>query len=403
MCAQSTLVQKDRDSQRAVPARALPAGDSIRLTTLALAKANVRLGPRITNPQLAMHGWDPALRAIVDEQREYLRSHPSVLGATSRNGATGSDAQEPGGRRTNGTQPKYSGNTIAENDALLTGGLFSASCSAPTIALINGRAAEAVFTPEGPDNRYRIEGCGFGLEPGKAWIESEWSGSSPGGAGRVIRLQLDGSGAWSDTEIDAHFEARLSGVSDSTVRLVVQRADGTLLQVGGCRFVAARGEPTLFRAIPASWVTLDPTTSSLRPIRQLEFLSTPLAGDDVPPDAVGASALVVRSDPHEFAPGGDIYDFSSLQPGWVVESVQIQKYVGNCTGDVTRTSSSDDWRTAFDARGFRVWWSINSCSSFIPPLFHFDVTLSEYAVRVWVIGPVGTDAVDRGLGNSSMR
>ncbi len=344
-----------------------------------------------------MHGWDPVLRAIVDEQREYLRSHPSVLGETSWDGA---DGQDPRGRRTNVAQPTYSGKARAGDDALLTAGLFSASCSSPGIALINGQAAEAVFTPEAPDNRYRIEGCGFGLEPGKAWIESESSASSPGGAGRVIGLQLDGSGGWSDTEIDAHFEAGLSGIADSTIRLVVQRADGTLLQVGGCHFVAARGEPTLIRTIPASWVNLDPTKSSLRPIRQLEFVSTPLAGDDVPANAVGTSALIVRSDPDEFVTGVDAYDFSWLAPGWVVESVQVQKYVVNCAGDVTRTSTADDWRTAFDAHGFRVWWSRNSCSSFIPPVFHFDMTSSEYGVKVWVVGPLGTEAMPNGLGSS---
>lgn len=374
VCAQSTLVQKDRGSQQAVSARALPASDYSRLTTLALAKANAHLGPRMRNPRLAVHGWDPALRAILNEQREYLLSHPSAFRETSSNG-----------------------------DALLTAGLFSASCSSPGIAAINGRAAEAVFTPDAPDSRYRIEGCGFGREPGKVWIESEPSANTPGRSARPIMLQLDSSGAWSNTEINVHFEEGLSGIGDSAVRLVVQLADGRVLHFDSCHFVAARGEPTLFRTIPVSWVKLDPTMSSLRPIRQLEFLSSPPAGDDVPADAVGTSALVVRSDLYEFVPGMDVYDFSALQPGWVVESVQIQMYDGDCTGDVTRASSFGDWRTAFDARGFRVWWSSRSCSSFIPPVFHFDVTLSEYAVRVWVIGPVGTDAVDRSLGNSSMR
>lgn len=365
------LDQKEGGSQRAVAARALPVRDYVRLTTLALARANARPGPRIKNPRLAVHGWDPSLRVIVDQQREYLLSHSSVGEQRSGNG-----------------------------DALLTGRLFSTSCSSPGIGVINGRAAEAVFTPEPPDNRYRIEGCGFGREPGKAWIESESSATSAGGPARVIRLELDGSGAWSDTEIDAHFEPGLSGIGDSAVKLVIQRADGTILQISGCQFVAARGEPTLIRAIPASWVNLDPTRSSFRPIQKLEFVSTPLPGDDVPADAVGTSALIVRSDPDEFMPGVDAYDFSWLAPGWVVESVQVQKYAINCAGDITRTSTGDDWRTAFDARGFRVWWSSNSCLSFIPPVFHFDMTSSEYGVKVWVVGPLGTEAMPRGSESS---
>lgn len=346
-----------------------------------------------------MHGWDPALRAIVDEQREYL-SKPSVRGETSWNGAAGADGQNPRDRRTNVWPPKYWGNAPAADDALLTAGLFSASCSSPTIALINGRAAEAVFTPEGPDNRYRIEGCGFGRKPGKAWIESESSAGALGSSSRVIMLQLDGSGAWSDTEIDVHFEPGLSGVADSAVRLVVQRVDGTMLQLGGCRFVAARGEPTLIQTVPASWVNLDPTTSSFRPIRQLEFESPPLSADDAPGDSVGTSALIVRSDPSEFLSGVDAYDFSSLHPGWVVESVQVQKYAINCAGDVTHTSTGDDWRTAFDARRFSIRWSSNSCSSFIPPVFRFEMTSSEYAVKVWVVGPLGTEAMPKGSGSS---
>jgi len=314
------------------------------------------------------------LVAIVEQQREYLRSYPSSIRRKSKN-----ESDDP-----------------SENHSLMAASI-SPSCLTPIVGLVNGRAAEVVFTPQSPDNLYRIEGCGFGAERGEVRIEPDSHVASSGTRARPIPLRLNASDAWSDIEINVRLDPRISGVADSSVTLIVQRADGTRLEFSGCYFVALRGPAVLLKAIPASWVKLDATTALHHPIRQLEFLSPPIAGEEVPGDATETSALIVRSDAGEFGSGADAYDFSALQPGWVVESVQVQRYPGTCPGDVTRAGETDTWRTAFDAHGFQVAWASNSCSSFIPPVFHFTMTSSEYALKVWVMGPVGTEAIARAL------
>lgn len=367
-------------------AKELPATEYVRLRTRALGGASARLGPRIRNPRITANGWAPSLLTIVEQQRDYLRKHPGSHRDTPSNSSDQSSAQDNAERKTL-TPPNHWGSPEVESQGFLMAAQLSPSCLMPEIVLVNGRAAEAVFTPQPPDNLYRIEGCGFGAKPGEVWIGSD---------SRTIHLQLNGSDAWSDTEIIARLDPNFSGLSDSSVRLIVQRADDTRLEFPGCHFLAVRGPATVLKTIPASWVKLDATMASLHPIRQLEFLSPPLVGDEVPGDATKASALIVRSDTDQFGSGADYYDFSALPSGWIVESLQILRYPGICPGDVTRVKELAGWKTVFDAHGFRVDWSSNSCSSFVPPVFRFSMTSSEYAVKVWVVGPVGTEAIAGG-------
>ncbi len=157
-----------------------------------------------------------------------------------------------------------------------------------------------------------------------------------------------------------------------------------------CQFLAARGEPQLLRSIPASWVGLDATLLSARVIRQVEFESPPLASEEVPPGAVGASAFVARSDPREFATGKDTYDVSQLAPGWAIDSVQLRVLDAVCPGENKLAVSNGSWETTWTPRGFVVAWARETCASPIPPVFNFTLSSSQYAMDVWVIGPAGT-------------
>jgi hypothetical protein len=146
----------------------------------------------------------------------------------------------------------------------------------------------------------------------------------------------------------------------------------------------------MLERISASWVDLSATTTSFGSIRQFEYVSPASYGEEIPGNAASASAIVVRADAAPFAAGSDVFDFSMLNPGWVVESVAIQDYVATCPGDVTRAAQFGDWNTSFNAHGFTVAWARTSCVSFIPPMFRFSMSSSQYAVKVWVMGPVGT-------------
>ena len=80
-----------------------------------------------------------------------------------------------------------------------------------------------------------------------------------------------------------------------------------------------------------------------------------------------------------------------------MDSVQLQTYAASCPGDVTHTRSIGRWETIWRERGFTVNWQDDACTSHIPPFFTFDLSLSQYAARVWVMGPVGTQPVSNGL------
>jgi hypothetical protein len=366
-------LNRGENSQAATEARELPLDHYAKLERIALSSANGRLGPRMRNPQVSRSGLDAVVSLILDEQRRYLH-YPGGF--------------KPGGARTLRLQ-RNSG-----TGGVLSGATFPLrSCFDPVVITVNGRAHGAVFTPRLGDNDFRIEGCGFGSKPGEVRLVPRSGVASLEAEMRPIALQLEGLGAWSETEIDVRLDPRLAGLPDLTTELVVRLANGREVKVDGCRFVAVRGEPVVMKTVAASWVKLSATTTESGPIRELEYLSPPAQGAEVPSAALGMSAMVVRSAPDPFADGTDVYDFSALNPGWVVESVQIQRYSVDCPGDVTRATEPGDWSTSFDAHGFTLKWTSSTCFSFIPPMFRFSMDSSEYAVKVWVLGPIGTEPI----------
>jgi hypothetical protein len=264
------------------------------------------------------------------------------------------------------------------------------------IRLVNGKKTRAVFTPQVPDNLYKIEGCFFGNVRGKLQLEPH--PTVFGQSALPITLQIDSPlNAWTDTKIDAYLDPGLSGIPDYPVTLVIYPGKGQRMELPGCFFVAVRGEPQLLNVIPSSWVKLQASAVGSRSIKQLEYVSPRANGSEAPSDGAGTSAFVVRSDSEQFGFGSDTYDFSRLSPGWVVDSVQLQTYAASCPGDITYAQSVGRWDTIWSERGFTVNWQDDACTSQIPPVFNFDLSLSQYATRVWVIGPVGTRPVSNGL------
>ena len=369
--ASAAPLRKQLDvSHRTVDARELPADQYARLKTLALSGARALSSLRVRNPQMSGNGLDVAVNATLDEQREYLSRSRSL-------------EKRPSQIMLRREAPSF---------GMLSGAVFSPlPCSTPTITSVNGRAVGAIFTPRVSDNHFRIEGCGFGAKAGDVRLEAEGQVTSLESSTRTIALQLENADAWSDEQIDAQLDPRISGIPDSSVALVIQLADGRRAELSGCRFIAIRGEPTMLKRISTSWVKLSATTTSFGSIRQLEYVSPACYGEDFPGNAASASAIVVRSDADPFAAGSDAFDLPMLNPGWVVENVAIQNYVATCPGDVTHAAQSGDWSTSFSAHGFTVAWASNTCVSFIPPMFRFSMSSSQYAVKVWVTGPIGTE------------
>lgn len=347
-----------------VNARELPVEQYARLSTDALSKAVARLGPRIKNPRLSRGGLDQEIAAILDEQHRYLHN------SGNRNLSELRLASAPDAGRFH--TPTSSG------------------CLSPAIEMVNGRRSGAILTPRPGDNHIRVEGCGFGSEPGEVHLQLD------SGKTRSINLQLTGAHAWSDREINLRLDPGLTGITDSRATLAVRLADGQKIEIQDCRFVAARGEPLALKTVAASSVQLGTSSSPSVSLPQLEYVSPPIVGQEIPPDAARVSALVIRSASQPFEAGTDRYDLATLNPGWVIDSIQIQTYAISCPGDVTRTVKFGEWNTQFDERGVTVSWAGHSCSSFIPPVFQFNLSASEYGLKVWLTGPIGTDPFPAG-------
>jgi len=365
----------------------VPAGQYEKMRAQTLAKARMITGPKTRNPQFAILGIDSSVLAAMAEQRAYLQSHVAAQPSVSTNSPLLPN-QNPtllGTSRSNSgvhSQPSFSPKRAGIPARTV--------CSVPKIQSVNGKSSDAIFTPVEPDNYFRIEGCGFGSTPGSVRLQPDLRGLQIGASSRSLSMMLDSPAGWTDEELTVHIDPKLTGVSDFPVDLVVHLANGREVPFLGCMFVAARGEPQLLKTIPAAWVKLDATFASSRPIGQLEYVSPPVTNEEIPRDALGSSVFIVRSDREPFAAGRDLYDFSQLSPGWAVESLQLNQFVASCPGNRVPAESKGAWTITWNAHGFAVSWVRETCPSSASPEFNFTLNSSQYAAKVWVIGPVGT-------------
>jgi hypothetical protein len=342
-----------------------------KLWSRVLANARVETGPKLKNPAIPSDGLAPGVVRALLEQRNYLEANGAVaftqdpVNASTRE-LIGDKSRKP---------PALSGDP---------------PCREPIIRSVNGKSRSVIFTPIAADKRYMIEGCFFGSAPGIVQLEAR-SGRSQPNAAPPIPMQLDSTStdAWSESEINVQLDTELSGVPDYPVTLVIYPVRRRRIELRGCRFVATRGDPQLLSLIPSAWVSLYPSGVGSRSIRRLEYVSPTEARGAVPTDAA-ASAFVVRSDPEQFGIGGDSYNFSQLTPGWVVESVQLQTYSVSCPEVAISAQSFGGWDAEWTPLGVRVTFKESLCAS--SPTTHsgFNMSLSQYAIRVWVVGPVGT-------------
>jgi len=346
----------------------LPALDEYeKLRAEVLRKAAVLSGPKLKNPAISSYGLTPTILRTLQEQRTYLETHGTVtLAAINR-------------------VRELAGNNPGESSLLR-----HVTCYKPMIRSVNGKAKGVVFTPMAANNTYRIDGCFFGDTPGIVQLEAHTSASETESV-HPITIHLDSTFlAWSDHEITAQLDAELRGVPDYAVTLVIYPAKRRRIELRGCHFVAARGNPQLLNVIPSTWVSLFPSGVGSRSIRQLEYVSPTEASGAVPKNATATSAFVVRSDTEQFGTGRDRYDFSQLNPGWVVESIQLQTYGISCPNVITSARSFGGWEAEWTSLGVRVAFEDSVCTSSVPPSLAFKMSLSQYAIRVWVVGPVGT-------------
>jgi hypothetical protein len=346
--------------------------ESQELWSQVITNARVTAGSKLKNPAISSNGLTLGVVRALLEQRNYFEAHGAIASKrvpvhASARVLLGDNSRKP---------PSLSGDP---------------PCHQPIIRSVNGKTKSVLFTPTAADNQYRIEGCFFGNAPGIVQLEAR-SGLRQPIATPPIPMQVGStsSGAWSEHEINAQLDTEISGILDYPVTLVIYPVKHPRIELHGCRFVAARGNPQLLSLIPSAWVRLYPSAVGSRSIRQLEYVSPAEASGAVSEDGSASSAFVVRSDSGQFGIGKDSYDFSHLNPGWVVESVQLQTYIVACPEVATSAQSFGSWEAEWTARGVSVAFQESVCASSLRPRSGFNMSLSHYAIRVWVVGPVGT-------------
>ncbi len=356
-------------SQSAVPKAQLepvPPDEYQKLWFQVLNNARVETGPKLKNPAISGNGLALDVFRALQEQRTYLEKHGAVT-RTALNPRSASDiSSDP-------PPPRH------------------VSCHKPMIRSVNGKTMGVVFTPMASDNLCKIEGCFFGDGPGIVQLEAHTAAPQAASV-RPITMQLDSAspGAWSDNELRVRLDTGLRGIPDYPVTLVIYPSKRRRIELRGCHFVAARGNPQLLSVIPSAWVSLYPSGVGSRSIRQLEYVSPTQAIGNVATDATASSAFVIRSDREQFGIGKDNYDFSRLNPGWVVEAVQLQTYSILCPEVITSAQSLGRWEIEWTPLGLRVAFGDSVCTASVVRSFPFNMCLSQYAIRMWVVGPVGT-------------
>jgi hypothetical protein len=353
-------------SQRA-QAEPMPADEYQKLWTEVLNSARSETQPKIRNPGLSTDVLALDVASALREQRSYLE----------RNGiATGT---------------ALSATTLASYNSKGASTSQHSDCHRPVIRSVNGKTKGVIFTPVASNNVYKIEGCSFGDAAGIVQLEAHKS-AHQGALFRPIIMQLDTTSIepWTDNELRVRLDARLRGLPDYPVTLVIYSSKRRRIELQDCRFVAARGDPQLLSVIPSAWVSLYPSGVGSRSIRQLEYVSPTQAVGNFAKDAT-ASAFVIRSDREQFGIGEDSYDFSHLNSGWVVEAVQLQTYHISCPGPITSSQSLGSWEIEWTPLGLSVAFGKSTCTASAKSSPALDLSLSQYAIKVWIVGPVGTE------------
>ena len=269
-------------------------------------------------------------------------------------------------------------------------------CRTAQIYRVNNSASGVVFTQDPAYNDYIIQGCGFGTQTGQVYL----SGAVSNGRIPMIVKQ------WGPEQIEAQVLPGLTGVRDGWPDLIVEVPGSGRAKFPNNRFYAQR------QSVPLATVPLN--AAHLANSKSADFEYCP-AGNNIggcmffysggpitsPSNGVDRdSALTGNS----FDPGEDIYDFSQLAPGFVLEGAGIYWYGDSETmckdwADEVKNGDSVEYSTQGK---YSVWrkgkaqvvvdWGVDQCTwkwlGFLPiSRFHG----SGYSLVVYVKGPIGLD------------
>ncbi len=271
-------------------------------------------------------------------------------------------------------------------------------CSTKSVMIqsVNGVATgvtnpKIVFTQDPQYNDYKISGCNFGQSQGQAYL------NGPFRSGQVA-LQIQ---SWTDSEIEVKVAPNLTGEPDqNNVTLTIAPTANAPGRLQNCKFYALRQEVTLTR-FPQTQVTLAPIVDDAgETVRNVKYSSpyNGLGGQDLQSSQTTLAGGVDRFNETRFNPQGtDIWDLSTLAPGFVPTQFSLSHWNGTCLsggfgiGIDDQTQYTDgQWGAQWDPGNPKrvivnlAEWHCHSTNS-------GDTSNSSYALEIQVTGPIGVN------------
>jgi len=248
-----------------------------------------------------------------------------------------------------------------------------------------------VFTPDPQYDDYKISGCNFGQSQGQVYL------NGPFKAGQV-QMQIQ---SWTDTEIEVKVAPNLTGEPDqNNVALVIAPSGNASARLQGCKFYAMRQEVTLSR-FPQAQVTLASIVDDAgAPVTSVKY-SSPYNGigrQDQQSSGETFAGGVDRFNETRFNPQGtDVWDFSTLAPGFVPTQFSLGHWAGQCAEGGSPILVDDD--TIYTDGQWGAQWDPGNPKRLIVNLAEWhchasqsgDTSNSSYALEVQVSGPAGVN------------
>jgi hypothetical protein len=260
--------------------------------------------------------------------------------------------------------------------------------TAPAISNVTGvnLLPPRTFTQQQGLNYYHIQGCNFGDAPGHVYLVFPPANGQQG-FGTNVELYLNAP--WSSNSLDVFLDPNFGGFPDENVTLQVVTAKGLKAELINCKFRAERVARTIYW-FPRSQLKLGSAGSSfVTPVFQTAESSqtADLISVNQPPQQGPATATVNRSINGvggPFTVQDDLWDFSELQPGWVV--MYATPSYDNWNGEGC-DQTSGHWGTYWDSSTLlRV--HVQGC--YHKGTGQFSSSQAFYGLTIELRGPKGT-------------
>lgn len=269
-------------------------------------------------------------------------------------------------------------------------------CRTAQIYSVNNATSGVVFTQDPAYNDYIIQGCGFGNQGGRVYL----SGAVTNGRISMVVKQ------WGPEQIEAVVLPGLAGVLDGWPDLVVEPAGNPPAKFPNCRFYAQR------QSVPLSTIPQNAARLANSKAAEIEYcpagnnlngcmfrysggpLSNVANGVDRDSGLSGSS----------FDPGEDVYDFSQLAPGFILEGAGPSWYAdseaicklwaeGARVGDSFDYSTQGHYGASLKGKNqVVVDWGVDQCAWRWLGIFSVSNFYGAgYSLTVYVKGPIGVD------------